>query len=77
MKKSQLFEKVQSLLTPVVDQVCTFTLLKLIVQDDTQIFVFLYNLYVLTSDRCCRGRCCTLPEVYAHHFGLVGIEDQV
>ena len=44
--------KVQSLLTLFVDQVCTFTPLKRIVQEDTQIFVFLYNLYSLTSDRC-------------------------
>jgi hypothetical protein len=61
-----------------VDHVCTFTPLKLNVEEDTQVFVFHYNLtsdrYILTSDRCCRGRCCTLPEVYAHLFGLVGIE---
>ena len=58
IKRSQLFEKVQSLLALFVDQVCTFTPLKLIVQEDIQVFVFLYNLYILTS-----GRCCTLPEV--------------
>ena len=33
---SQLSEKVQSLLTLFVDQVCTFTPLKFIVQKDTQ-----------------------------------------
>jgi hypothetical protein len=49
IKRCHVFEKVQSLLTLFVDQVCTFTPLKLIVQEDTQILIFLYNLYVLTS----------------------------